>query len=118
MTIANPQEQAILVFGMSESGQEFIYRVPDMQEAEKLVELVRLSRDELDISMEIVPLSGYMTADAILSDIRELLGLDSEQDVTLEQYIEDYIEEERIRGNEIDMFTIQDATEAYEGGAR
>ena len=118
MAITNPQEQAILVFGMSESGQEFIYRVPDMQEAEKLVELVRLSRDELDISMEIVPLSGYMTADAILSDIRELLGLDSEQDVTLEQYIEAYTQEERDRGNEIDMFTIQDATEAYEGGAR
>lgn len=44
--------------------------------------------------------------------------LHSEQDITLEQYIEGYIEEERLRGNEIDMFTIQNATEAYEGGAR
>ena len=41
-----------------------------------------------------------------------------DDDLSLEQYIEGYIEEERLRGNDIDYFTIQDATEAYEGGAR
>ena len=42
----------------------------------------------------------------------------NEGDISLEEYIEEYIQEEIERGNEIDFFTIQDATEAYEGGAR
>jgi len=114
MTIISPQEQAILVFGMGEDLQEFIYRVPTMQEAQKLVQR---ARDELDMLMEIVPLHGYMTADAIISDMRELIGL-AEADVSLEQYIEAYVDEERTRGDEIDEDTIRRAIEAHEGGAR
>lgn len=115
MKIINPADQAILVFGMGEDLQEFIYRVTTMQEAQKLVQR---AREELDMIMEIIPISGYMTADSVIGDMQELLGLDDLEDVSLEEYIETYIDEERARGNEISEDTIRQATEAYEGGAR
>jgi cytochrome oxidase Cu insertion factor (SCO1/SenC/PrrC family) len=70
--IVSPKEQTVLVFGMGEGGQDFIYRMTSINEAKKLIEL---AARELDMHMEIVTLSGYMSAEAVTADMRELLGM-------------------------------------------